>query len=122
MTSNIKNIVVVVAHIYPPVTGQRQTLTYWTIRSFHYNDYFVIGGIGTSLGGVFNDPKFLWISSNFCPMNLLLVRSHKIMIVKRLIPRRNNVTRVRIEPRLFDQGRYKNDAFTHSATLPTMRG
>ena len=24
---------VVVAHIYPPVTGQRQTLTYWTIRT-----------------------------------------------------------------------------------------
>ena len=26
-------VVVVVARIYPPVTGQRQTLTYWTIRS-----------------------------------------------------------------------------------------
>ena len=26
-------VVVVVAHIYPPVTGQRQTLTYWTIRT-----------------------------------------------------------------------------------------
>ena len=25
--------IVVVAHIYPPVTGQRQTLTYWTIRT-----------------------------------------------------------------------------------------
>ena len=25
--------VVVVAHIYPPVTGQRQTLTCWTIRT-----------------------------------------------------------------------------------------
>ena len=24
---------VVVAHIYPPVTGQRHTLTYWTIRT-----------------------------------------------------------------------------------------
>ena len=24
-------VVVVVAHTYPPVTGQRQTLTYWTI-------------------------------------------------------------------------------------------
>ena len=32
---------------------------------------------------------------------------------------RNNVTRVRVEPRPFDQGRRKNDAFTHSATLPT---
>ena len=26
-------VVVVVAHIYPPVTGQHQTLTYWTIRT-----------------------------------------------------------------------------------------
>ena len=26
-------LVVVVAHIYPPVTGQRQTLTCWTIRT-----------------------------------------------------------------------------------------
>ena len=26
-------VVVVVAHIYPHVTGQRQTLTCWTIRS-----------------------------------------------------------------------------------------
>ena len=25
--------VVIVAHIYPPVTGQRQTLTCWTIRT-----------------------------------------------------------------------------------------
>ena len=65
---------------------------------------------------------FLWISSNFCPLNLLLVRSHQagIIIVKRLIQGRNNVTRVQVEPRLFDQGRRKNDAFTHLATLPTM--
>ena len=27
------DVVVVVAHIYPPVTGQRQTLTCWTIRT-----------------------------------------------------------------------------------------
>ena len=26
-------VVVVVAHIYPPVTGQRQTLSCWTIRT-----------------------------------------------------------------------------------------
>ena len=61
----------------------------------------------------------LWISSNSCPVNLLLVLSHQaeIIIVKRLIQRCNNVTRVRVEPRPFDQGRRKNDAFTHSATL-----
>ena len=29
------------------------------------------------------------------------------------------MTRVRVEPRPFDQGRGKNDALTHSATLPT---
>ena len=28
-----KTTVVVVAHIYPPVTGQHQTPTYWTIRT-----------------------------------------------------------------------------------------
>ena len=62
---------------------------------------------------------FLWISSNSCPLNLLLVRSHQaeIIIVKRLIQGRNNVTRVRIEPRPFEQGRRKNDAFTHSIYL-----
>ena len=52
---------------------------------------------------------FLWISSNSCSLNLLLVRSHQaeIIIVKRLIQGRNNVTRVRVEPRSFDQGRRK---------------
>ena len=90
------------------------------LYTFHYQDYFVIGGIRTSLG-VSDDPMFLWISLNSCPLNLLLVRSHQaeIIIVKRLIQGRNNVTRVRVEPRSFDQGRRKNDAFTHSATLPT---
>ena len=82
-------------------------------HTFHYNDYFVIGGIRTCLG-VSDDPMFLWIFSNSCPLNLLLVRSHqaKIIIVKCLIQGRNNVTRVRVEPRPFNQGRRKNDAFT----------
>ena len=90
-------------------------------HTFHYQDYFVIGRIRTCLG-VSDDPMFLWISSNSCPLNLLLVRSHQaeIIIVKRLIQGRNSVTRVRVEPRSFDQGRRKNDAFTYSATLPTM--
>ena len=91
-------------------------------HTFHYQDYFVIGGIHICLG-VFDDPLFLWISSNSCPLNLLLVRSHQaeIIIVKRLIQGRNNVTRVWVEPRSFDQGRRKNDTFTHLATLPTNR-
>ena len=79
-------------------------------HTFHYQDYFVIGGIRTCVG-VSDDPMFLWISSNSCPLNLLLVRSYQaeIIIVKRLIQGRNNVTRVRVEPRSFDQGRRKND-------------
>ena len=90
-------------------------------HTFHYNDYFVIGGIRTCLG-VSDDPMLLWISSNSCPLNLLLVRSHQaeIIIVKRLIQGRNNGTRVWVEPRLFDQGRRKNDAFYpfgHAADL-----
>ena len=69
----------------------------------------MIGGIRTCLG-VSDDPMFLWISSNSCQLNLLLVRSHQaeIIIVKRLIQGRNSVTRVRVEPRSFDQGRRKN--------------
>ena len=61
-----------------------------------------------------------WISSNYCPLNLLLVRSHRaeIMIAMRLIQRPSNVTRVRVEPRLFNQGCRKNNAFTHSAMPP----
>ena len=86
-------------------------------HTFHYNDYFVIGGIRTCLG-VSDDPMFLWISSNSLPLNLLLVRSHQaeIIIVKRFIQGRNGVTRVQVEPGPFGQGRRKNDAFTHSAT------
>ena len=89
-------------------------------HTFHYNDYFVIRGIRTYLG-VSDNPMFLWISSNSCPLNLLLVRSHQaeIIIVKHLIQGCDNVPRVRVEPRSFDQGRRENDAFTHSATLPT---
>ena len=49
-----------------------------------------------------------------------LVRSHQaeIIIVKRLIQGHNNVTRLRVEPKPFDKGRQKNDAFILSATLP----
>ena len=58
---------------------------------------------------------FRWISSNACLLNLVLVRSHQaeIIIVKRLIQKRNTVTRARarLELRLCDQGRRKNDAF-----------
>ena len=42
-----------------------------------------------------------------------------MIIIKRLVHKRNNVTKVRIEPRSCNQNRRKNDAFTLSATLPT---
>ena len=42
-------LVVVVAHIYPAFTGQRQTLTIVDPRNFHLNDYLVIGEIRTCL-------------------------------------------------------------------------
>ena len=45
-----------------------------------------------------NVSLFLWISTNTCPLNLLLIQSHqveKLIIVKRLIQGRNIMTRVR---------------------------
>ena len=87
-------------------------------HTFHYNYYFVFGGIRICL----EVSNVLVIFSNSCPLNLLLVRSHQaeiIIIVKRLIQGRNNVNRKRVEPGPFDQSRRKNDAFTHSATPPT---
>ena len=49
-----------------------------------------------------------------------ILSTARIIIVKHPIQGRNNVTRVRIEPRSCDQRRRKNDAFTLSATLLTM--
>ena len=87
-------------------------------HTFHCIDCFVIGRICTCLE-VSNNPMLQLISLNSCPLNLLLLRSHQaeIIIVKRLTQGRNSVTRVRVEPRLFDHGRCRNDAFTLSATL-----
>ena len=79
----------------PPVTGYAYASCHRTAsdadllddpHTFHYNDYFVNGGICTCLG-VFDNPMMVWISLNSCPLNLLLVRSHQaeIIIVKRLI-------------------------------------
>ena len=70
---------------------------------------------------------FSWISSNTCPLNLLLVRSYQaeIISVKRLNLGLNNETRVRVEPRSWscDHGCRKNDAFPswpHHRLLPDM--
>ena len=116
-----REVVVVVAHnLFILLSPDTDANLLNDPHTFHYLDYFVIGGIRTCLG-VSNDPMFLWIFSNSCPLNLLLVRSHQaeIIIVKLLIQGSNNVTRVWVEPRSFDQGRHKNDAFTHSAPLLT---
>ena len=61
---------------------------------------------------------FLWISSSSCPLNLLLVRSHQaeIIVVKLLFQGRNNITRVKVEPRSYNQGCRKNDAFRAADT------
>ena len=58
-------------------------------------------------------------SSNPCPLNMLLFRSHQeeIIIVKRLIQVRDNMTRIRVEPRPCDQGHRKNNTLTHSVTI-----
>ena len=61
---------------------------------------------------------FLWISLNYRPLNLLLVRSHQ----PETIQGRSNVARVQIEPIKRDRGCRKNDVFTFSAwsaILPT---
>ena len=113
--------IVVVAHIYPPCHRTESDANLLEVpHTFHCSDYFVIVGIRTCLR-VSDDPMFLWIPSNSCPPNSLLVRSHlaEIIIAKCLIQGHNSVIRVRVEPRSFDQGRRKNDAFIHSATLPT---
>ena len=79
------------------------------------DNYFVFVGICTSLRVFLVIQLFLWISSNSCPLNLLLVRSHQVeaIIVKRLIQEPNNVTsRARVEPRLCrNHSRRNNDAF-----------
>ena len=107
--------------ICPPVTGQRQILTVGrSEHTFHCIDYFMLGGICTCCG-VSSDPMFLWISSNFSPLNLLLVQNlqRKIITTNGLIRGRNNITRMRVEPRSCNQVHCKNHVFAHSVTLPT---
>ena len=65
-------MVAVCTYIYPPVIRQRQTLTIERFAQFYCNDYFVLGGMRTSLA-VFRDPIFLWISWNTYTLNVLLV-------------------------------------------------
>ena len=49
-----------------------------------------------------------------CPPNFLLVEATKqryLIMVKHLVQGRNNVTKMRLEPRSCDQDCHKNDAF-----------
>ena len=60
----------------------------------------------------------------YCPINLQLILSRRaeiVIMVKHLIQGRKNETRVRVEPRLCDQGRRKNDAFTLSFTQSNVK-
>ena len=109
----------VVLQIYLPVTGQRQTPTVARSTHFYCNSYFLLGGIRTCVGVSMIQSMFLRISSNSCPLNLPLVRSHQaeITIVKRHIQGRNNVTRMRVEPTLHDHSLRKNDVVSFSTRL-----
>ena len=82
------------------VTGQRRTQPLDDLRNFYFNNYFVLGVIRICFE-IFSDLMFLF-SSKSCPQNLVLFGSHqaKIIIVKRLIQERKNLTRVRVEPKL----------------------
>ena len=108
-------------HVCSAVTGQRQTLTIGRSAHFSFQEIVHVKRILHLLRSFQRSYcMFLRISLNSCPLNMLVVQNHQaeIMIVKRLIQRRNNVTRVQVEPRSCDHGRCKNDAFTLSATLP----
>ena len=113
--------VLVVAHIYPPVTKQRKTLTYRTICTLFITTTTSWLEESAPAKGFPVIQCSCGFFSNSCPLNLLLVQSHQaeIIIVKRLIQGHNNVTRVQVEPRSFDQSHRKNYTITFSAPLPT---
>ena len=89
--------------IYPPVTGQRQTIiNFWTIRALFIAITNLWFEVIRSCLEFSSNPMFLRLSLHFCPLNLLLVRSHQteIIIVKRLIQRtKNNLTMMGVELR-----------------------
>ena len=62
------------------------------------------------------------LTFNFFHVNFLIVRvtQAEIIIVKRLIQDRSNVTRVRVEPGSCDEVRHKNNTVNLSATLQTL--
>ena len=101
--------VLVVAHIYPPVTKQRKTLTYWTIRTLFITTTTSWLEESTPAKGFPMIQCSCGFFSNSCPLNLLLVQSlqAEIIIVKHLIQGHNNVTRVQVESRSFDQSHRK---------------
>ena len=88
-------------------------------HTFHYNNYFVIRGIRTCLG-VSNDPMFLcfffeFLSTEFAACSKLLSRdNHR----KASYPRTQQRDQGGGWTQTIRSESSKNDAFTHSATLP----
>ena len=102
--------ILVLVYSYLLVTWQRQMQNTW------WSGYFLLRWIFlvwrnpyTICLWVSSDPMYVWISSNSCPLNLLLVRSHQaaLIIVKRFIQGRINVTGCKLNP----DHAIKNDAF-----------
>ena len=62
--------------------------------------------------------QFFRLMCDFLPRKYAACLSHhaEIIIVQRLFHERNNMTRVRVEPRSRDQGCPKNDTFALYAT------
>ena len=92
--------VAAVLHIYSPVTAQHQTLLIGQSAHFHCDNYFVLGGICTSLrvSSIPISREFLrFLATKFVACSKPRA---EIIIVKLPIQGRNNVTRVWVEPTL----------------------
>ena len=79
------------------------------MHTFHCGNNFQLGEVRSCIT-VSSDPMYLWIISNSCPLNSVLVRSHQaeIIIVKRLISSSNNLSKVRVKPRSLSITLHKN--------------
>ena len=97
LATRLADFVVVQHIIYPLVTGSASDANDWMIRTLFIA---MTTSYLEEFAPAWEFPVILWISSNSCPLNLHLVRSHQaeIIIVKRLNQGRNNVTRFRLNP------------------------
>ena len=110
---SFRPVFMVELHINSPLTGQRQTLTFDMICLI-----FIAKRTSclekSAHAWKTAEPVFQWIFLHSSgPLNLLLVRCHQVEIipVKRLTQERNNVTRMRFEPRSRNLGRRKKRRF-----------